>query len=109
MPIDHLQVERAGDGMLAWSFLPSDGRWRRRDPWGHRHLLSPGKTFRATDLHEMRRRHFDAWTTSLDALLHARGLIACRVCLRGEVQRITVPRAHFVHPQGVAVTRSGRR
>ncbi len=83
----------AMDNTLAWCFLPRDSRWRRRDQWGHRLLVTPGKTFHATDMYEMRRRH-------LDALHHAPGLLVCRIRLSGDIEREGGPRYHIVHRGG---------
>lgn len=89
MSRDHVIEET---GILAWCFLPCDSRWRRHDPWGNRLLITAGKTFTASDMVEMRRRHFDVWESPLDALRHAAGLIACRVRLSDTIERVGFPR-----------------
>lgn len=95
------------DDILAWCFLPRDSRWRRRDQWGDRLLVTPGKIFRATDMREMRRRHLDAWEWALDALHHASGLVACRVRLSGVIEREGHPRYYISHGGGMVTTRHG--
>jgi hypothetical protein len=97
------------EGLLASCFLPRDSRWRSRDPWGERLLVVTGKTFRAAELFEMRRRHLDAWERPLDALRHAPGLLACRVRLSGTIECEGYPRYYITHGGGEVTTHHGHR
>ncbi len=105
--IDQQRSASAMDNTLAWCFLPRDSRWRRRDQWGDRLLVTPGKAFHATDMREMRHRHLDAWEWSLDALRHAPGLVVCRIRLSGIIEREGYPRYYIVHGGGMVTTRRG--
>lgn len=71
--------------ILAWHFLPEDGRLR----WGDRETVEAGKTYAAKGRLVLCKNGMHASERAIDALQHAPGSIVCRVELSGQVLRDT--------------------
>ncbi len=71
--------------VVAWHFLPDDGRLSHGRPF----KVVPGKTLRlpAKQAPKLCARGFHASERALDALIYAPGALVCRVTVAGEIVR----------------------